>query len=148
MHGTTRYFLDDVQMKLFMYYLDEDARVCYRTIPHGSISSLKRFHIAFNHYCKIFYPPNALFEGCCTHFNDEDIPEVYDPTEDFCGAPLQENIYSHQEASPTNQEREEGNIIELQINPQRSYAAEFDVSPSYDVYDFEGESSDVEPKCS
>jgi len=33
----------------------------------------------------------------------------------------------------------------MQINPHRSHSAEFDVSPSYDVYDFNGESSDAEP---
>jgi len=41
-----------------------------------------------------------LFEYCCAHFNDEDILEVNDPAEDVCGASLQENIYSHQKASP------------------------------------------------
>lgn len=43
-------FLEYVQMKIFMYSSDKDAIVWYRTITHGSISSLKRFHIAFNHY--------------------------------------------------------------------------------------------------
>lgn len=32
----------------------------------------------------------------------------------------------------------------MQIHPQRSYSAEFDDSPSYDVYDSNGETSDVE----
>lgn len=36
----------------------------------------------------------------------------------------------------------------MQINPQRSYSVEFDVSPSYDVYEFDGESSDAEPQKS
>ena len=141
-------FLEDVQMKLFMYSLDEDARVFYRTIPHGSISLIKCFHMAFYHYCKILNPPNALFEDCCGHFNVENIPKVNDPVEDVCGAPLQENIYSHQKPSPNDQESKEGNIVELQINPQRSYSDKFDVSPSCDVYEFNGESSDVEPQQS
>lgn len=91
-------FLEDVQMKLFMCSLDEDARVWFKTIPSGSLSSLKCFHISFNHYYKELYPLNALFEYFCTHFNDEYILEVNDPTEDVCGARLQENIYSYQEA--------------------------------------------------
>lgn len=148
MHGTTDIFLEDVQMKLFMHSLDEDVIVWCKTIPRGSISSLKSFYIAFNHYCKRLYPPNALFEHFYTHFNDEDIPEVDDPTEDVFGAMLQENIYSHQEASLNEQERKEENIIELQINPQRSYSAKFDVSPFYDVYDSNGGSSDVESQQS
>lgn len=64
-----------VKMKIFMYSLAEDARVWYRTIPHGSIYSLKKFHIAF----KILYPTSALFEDCCAHFNVENILEVNDP---------------------------------------------------------------------
>lgn len=60
---------EDMQMKIFMYSLEEEFRVCYRTIPHGSISCLKCFHIAFHHYCKRLYPPNSLFDYCCTHFN-------------------------------------------------------------------------------
>lgn len=89
-----------------------------------------------------------MFEDCCAHFNDEDIPEVDDPAEYVCRDPLQEKIYLHQEASPNYQEIGVGNIIELQINPQRYYLAEFDVFPSYDVYDFDGESSDAEPQQS
>ncbi len=76
-----------------MYSLGEDARVWYRTIPHGSISSLKIFHIAFNHYCKKLYPLNALYEDCCAYFNDENISEVNDHVEDVCGAPPQEDTY-------------------------------------------------------
>ena len=99
-------FLEDVQMKLFMYSLEDGARFWYKTIPHGNISSLRCFHIAFNHYCKELYPLNALFEYYFTHFNDEYIPEVEDSTEDVCGTPLQENILLHQEASPTKLEGE------------------------------------------
>ena len=53
---------EDAQMKLFMYSLEDDFRIWYKTIPRGSIPSLKRFHIAFNHYCKGLYPLNSLFE--------------------------------------------------------------------------------------
>ena len=130
-----------------MYSLEKDFRVWYRTI-HGNISSLKCFRIEFHNYWKILYPLNSLFEDCCAHFNVENIFEVNDPTEDICGAPLQENIYLHQEASPNEKKREEGNVIALKINPQRSYSAEFHVSPSYDEYYSDGESSDVEPQRS
>jgi len=50
----------------------------------------------------------------------------------------------HQEASANEKKREEGYIIELQINPERSDLAKFDVFPSYE-YEFGGESSDAEP---
>jgi len=49
---------------------------------------------------------------------------------------------------PSGQERKEGNIIELQINPQRSYSTKFDDSSSYDEYDSDGKSSGAEPKQS
>jgi len=93
-------FLEYVQMKLFKCSLDEHARVWYKTIPHGNISSLKFFHVALHQYFKKLYPPNALFENWCTRFNNADLYDVTDLVEDVCGAPLQENIYSHQEASP------------------------------------------------
>jgi len=95
-----------VIMKLFMHSLAVDARVWYKTIPRGKISSIKNFHIKFNIFCKILYPSGALFEDCCAHFNVENISEVNDPAEDIYGAPLQEDIYFNQEASPNNQERE------------------------------------------
>jgi len=85
-------FLEDIQLKLLKYSLDEDARVWYKKIPRGSISSLKSFHIAFNHYCKGLYPLNALFEDCCIDFSDEDILEVDDLAEDVCGALIDQNI--------------------------------------------------------
>jgi len=40
-------FLEEVQMKLFKWSLDEDARVWFKMIPHGSVSSLKCFHTKF-----------------------------------------------------------------------------------------------------
>jgi len=79
---------EDMQNKLFMYSLEEDFEVWYRIIPHGSISFVKCFHIAFCHYFKILYPLNALFEDCCSHFNVENIPEGNDPTEDVCETPF------------------------------------------------------------
>lgn len=103
MHGTRRYYFEDAQMKLFMYTLEDDFRIWYRTIPRGSISSSKCFHMAFYHYCKTLYPLNSLFEYCCTHFNVENILKGNDPAVDVCGIPLQENIYPHQEASPNEQ---------------------------------------------
>jgi len=122
-------------MKLFMHYLAKDARVWYKAMDHGSISSLKRFHMAFNHLFIRLYPSNILFEDCCTHFDVENISEVNDIAEDVCGAPLQQDIYMYQKALPNDQEREERDIIKMQINLQRSYLAEFDDSPSYDSYD-------------
>lgn len=97
---------EDAKMKLFMSSLEEDFRVWYKKISRGSISSLNIFHITFNHYCKRLYPRGALFEDCCEHFNVENIFEVNDPVEDVCGTTFQEDIYSHQEASPSDQERE------------------------------------------
>lgn len=88
-----------------MYSLDEDARVWYKTITCGNIYSLKTFHLRFNHYFKILYPPNALFEVCSSHFNVANIPKVNDPTRDACETPFQEDIYSHKEVVTNDQEK-------------------------------------------
>jgi len=45
-------------------------------MPCESIFSLKIFDIAFNIFWKILYPPTALFEDCCAHFNVENTYEV------------------------------------------------------------------------
>ena len=50
----------------------------------------------------------------------------------------------YQQTSPTKQEREEGNIFTFQINPQGSNLAEFNVTPPFDEYDSDRESSDVQ----
>jgi len=78
-----------VKMIFFMFSLREDTRLWYKTIPCGNISSLKRFHIEFNHFCKILYPPGSLFEDCCAHFNVENISKVNDLVEYACGAQIQ-----------------------------------------------------------
>jgi len=77
-----------------------------KKIPHGHIPSLKKFHTAFNHFYKILYPSSGLFEDWCVHFSVENVSEVNDHGEDVCVDPLQEDIYSHQEARPSDQERE------------------------------------------
>jgi len=125
-------------MKLFIYSLEGYVRLWYKTIPCGSISSLKSFHIAFNHFFKILCPSDALFEEFCGHFNVENIFKVNDFVEDVCWAQLQENICLHQQSLANNQEREEGDIIKLKISPLISYSAKFDDYPSYNLYDFDG----------
>ena len=80
---------------------------------------------------------------CCVPLNDEDIPKVNDPAEDVCESPSQEDIHSHLDASPHEKEGEEGNTTELQINSQRVYSVDSDVSPSYE-YDSDGDSSEAE----
>lgn len=136
--------LEDVQMKVLKLSLEGDARVWFKTLPHGSISSFKCFHATFYQYYKRFYPQNASLEDCCTMCNDENSLEVDESVEDVGGAPLQESIYPHQVASPYELKREEQNTTELQINSQRAYSVESNVSPSYDKYDFDGESSEAE----
>lgn len=82
-------------MKLLMYSLDKEARICYKTLPHGSVSSLKIFHIAYNYFFKGLYPPSSLFEDCCEYFNVEIFSKANDVVEDICRPQLQENIYLH-----------------------------------------------------
>lgn len=135
---------EDVKMKLFMYYLDMDAMVWYKTLHHGSISSLKSFHITYNYLKKILYPPSSLFKYHCEYFNVEIFCKTNDVVEDICGAQLQENIYLHQETLPNNQSKEKGDIVKMQINPQILYFVELDGSPLYDLYELDGELGVVE----
>lgn len=131
-----------------MYSLDMDARVWCKKLPHGNISSLKNFHIAYNDFQKRLCPSTSLFKYCCEYFNVENISKTNDVVEYICGAQLQENIYLHQEALPSNQEKIEGDIVKLQRNPQRSYFVELDGSPLYDLYDSDGELGTAEPQQS
>jgi hypothetical protein len=56
---------EDVLMKLFMFSLERDARLWYKSLPHSSIPSLKDFHILFHQHCKRIYSAEILFEDCC-----------------------------------------------------------------------------------
>jgi hypothetical protein len=56
---------EDVLMKLFMFSLERDARLWYKSLPHSSIPSLKYFHILFHLHCKRIYSAEILFEDCC-----------------------------------------------------------------------------------
>jgi hypothetical protein len=56
---------EDVLMKLFMFSLEKDARLWYKSLPHSSIPSLKCFHTLFHQHCKRIYSTEILFEDCC-----------------------------------------------------------------------------------
>jgi hypothetical protein len=56
---------EDVLMKLFMFSLEKDARLWYKSLPHSSIPSLKCFHTLFHQHCKRIYSAEILFEDCC-----------------------------------------------------------------------------------
>jgi hypothetical protein len=56
---------EDVLMKLFMFSLENDARLWYKSLPHSSIPSLKCFHTLFHQHCKRIYSAEILFEDCC-----------------------------------------------------------------------------------
>jgi hypothetical protein len=56
---------EDVLMKLFMFSLERDARLWYKSLPHSSIPSLKYFHTVFHQHCKRIYSAELLFEDCC-----------------------------------------------------------------------------------
>jgi hypothetical protein len=56
---------EDVLMKLFMFSLEKDARLWYKSLPHSSIPSLRCFHTLFHQHCKRIYSAEILFEDCC-----------------------------------------------------------------------------------
>jgi hypothetical protein len=55
----------DVIMKLFMFSLERDARLRYKSLPHSSIPSLKYLHIVFYQHCKKIYSAKLIFQDCC-----------------------------------------------------------------------------------
>jgi hypothetical protein len=60
---------EDVQIKLFRYSLKGASLEWCRSLPTASIRSLTGFHIAFNSFCKDYYPVDGLFENCCEEFS-------------------------------------------------------------------------------
>jgi hypothetical protein len=52
---------EDALMKMFMYSLEGDARVWYRSLPASNISSLREFHVAFNEQCKRYFPADFFW---------------------------------------------------------------------------------------
>jgi hypothetical protein len=56
---------EDVVMKLFMFSMERDARLWYKSLPHSSIPLLKYFHILFHQHFKRVYSTEILFEDCC-----------------------------------------------------------------------------------
>ena len=69
---------EDVKMKLFMFSLDQEARVWYRSLPRSRISSLKYFHSVFNSFCRTSYAHKFLFEGCCEYNDSKEILKAHD----------------------------------------------------------------------
>lgn len=58
-------------MKLFMFSLDQEARVWFRSLPRSSISSLKDFHSVFNSFCRTYYAHKFHFQGCCEYYDSK-----------------------------------------------------------------------------
>ena len=56
---------EDALMKMFMYSLEGDAHVWYRSLPASNISYLREFHVAFNEQCKRYFPAELLLVDCC-----------------------------------------------------------------------------------
>jgi hypothetical protein len=59
---------EDVLIKMFRFYLEEDAREWCQSLPATSIHSLKDFHGAFNLYYKEIYMSHLILDGCCKKF--------------------------------------------------------------------------------
>ena len=59
---------EDVLLKMFMYSLEGNARLWYRSLPISSVSSIKYFHAVFYDYCKRIYFADHLLEDYCEQF--------------------------------------------------------------------------------
>ena len=74
-------------MKLFLFSLDLEARVWFRSLSCSSISSLKDFHSVFNSSCITYYPHKFLFEGRCELYDAKETlkaqDDLVDETNDF-----------------------------------------------------------------
>ena len=62
------FFHEDVWIKMFNFYLEEDACEWCQSLPAASIHSLKDFHDAFNLYYKEIYMSHLILDDCCKKF--------------------------------------------------------------------------------
>jgi hypothetical protein len=62
-------FHEDVLIKMFKFYLEEDAREWCQSLPAASIHSLKDFHDDFNSYYGKIYPAHLIFYDYCKRFS-------------------------------------------------------------------------------
>jgi hypothetical protein len=77
---------EDVLMKLFMFSLERDARLWYKSLPHSSIPSLKEFHTTFHHRYERYFSQEFLLEHCCEEYISHDKVESSpaSPFSDYC----------------------------------------------------------------
>jgi hypothetical protein len=61
---------EDVLMKMSRFSLEGDACEWFHSFSPASISSLEKFHAAFNAHCLNFYPSKLIFHSCCEGYND------------------------------------------------------------------------------
>jgi hypothetical protein len=61
---------EDVLLNMFMFSLAGDARKWYHSLPPASISSLGKFHAAFNRHCQKFYSSEFICHNCCEEYED------------------------------------------------------------------------------
>jgi hypothetical protein len=102
---------EDVLMKMFMYSLEGDARQWYWPLPYSGISSSKRFHIAFNDYCRRFYPAKYLFESCGEEFKlytQQSESSSSMNVKEFIDEEMEEDFISHESSSYYSIQEEEG----------------------------------------
>ena len=74
---------EDICMNLFMYSLQGDVRIWYRSLETSSIYSLKEFHVAFNIHCQKFYSSELICHSCSEEYKDcvQDIIDSYEGCE-------------------------------------------------------------------
>lgn len=69
---------EDLKMKLFLFSLDLEARLWFKSLPLSSISSLKYFHSVFNSTCRTYYPHKFPFEGYCEYYDAKETLKSHD----------------------------------------------------------------------
>jgi len=66
---------EDVLMKMLMFSLEGDAWRWYKSLPPGSVSSLREFHACFHYHCRRILRAELIFEDCCNEESTEHAPQ-------------------------------------------------------------------------
>jgi hypothetical protein len=115
---------EDVLMKLFMFSLENDARLWYKSLPHSSIPSLRCFHILFHQHCKRIYSAEILFEDCCDTSPLEEEEETIEISRVDEDEQYEEEL-AHKDAGSCELTQEEDQILDSALFHEKDMAAMF-----------------------
>jgi hypothetical protein len=115
---------EDVLMKLFMFSLENEARLWYKSLPHSSIPSLRFFHTLFHQRCKRIYSTKILFEDCCDTSPLEEEEEKIEISRVDEDEQYEEEL-AHKDVGSCELTQEEDHILDSTLFHEKDIAAMF-----------------------